>query len=134
MHDSYAAGRQTYALTSYFDDSGSEDNSAMTTLGGLVMSREAFLDFDKKWSRVLESYRISQPLKMTAFVRPYGKHIGMFHEMKLALFREISTVINDHKLYSLSVSVSQEDFDAELSVEVRRGLIGPYGLAFEVDP
>jgi hypothetical protein len=47
---------------------------------------------------------------MTDFVRPHGKHIGMYREMKLALFKGIAALINDHKVYSLSVAIPQADF------------------------
>ena len=67
---------------------------------------------------------------MTDFVRPFGKHVGMFPEMKIALFRDVAELINGHKLYSLSVSVRKEDFDSVLSDDVRKRLIGPYGMAF----
>ena len=42
-----------------------------------------FLDFNNKWEKVLNEFRIEPPLHMTEFIRPYGKHIGMYHELKL---------------------------------------------------
>jgi hypothetical protein len=35
-----------------------------------------------------------------------------------------------HKVYSISIAISQSEFDTELSADVRRELIGPYALAF----
>jgi Protein of unknown function (DUF3800) len=130
MHHSYAPGRQTYFLTSYMDDSGSDDLSPVTTIGGPIMSKDAFIDFSPKWSELLHKYRVPQPLHMTDFVRPHGKHIGMHYEIKKSLFRDVSDLINDYKLYSLSVSVLRDDFNEDLPTEVRRLLIGPYGVAF----
>ncbi len=130
MHHSYAPGRQTFALTAYFDDSGSDDLSPVTTIGGPVMSKDAFIDFGVAWEKLLDHYRIPQPLHMTDFVRPHGKHVGIYHELKLSLFGEIAELINGHKLYSVSVAVGQDDFNSGLSDEVRKHLIGPYGMAF----
>jgi len=130
LHHSYNPANKTFALTAYIDDSGSDDESALTALGGVIMSRGAFKDFSKKWSKFLKSYRVPEPLHMTDFVRPHGKHIGMHREMKLALFRDAAKVINDHKIYSVSVSVSKADFDSVLSAQVRHDVIGPYAMAF----
>ena len=130
MHHSYLPGNKAFSLSAYFDDSGSDDLSPMTTLGGPIMSRDAFIEFSDKWGRLLHSHRIPQPLKMTDFVRPYGRHIGMGAEMKLALFADVSRLINKFKLLSMSVSVDSADYNPHLSEQARRAVIGPYGLAF----
>ena len=117
-------------LTSYYDDSGSDDLSPVTAIGGPVMLKEACIAFNTVWLKLLEQYRVFGPLHMTDFVRPYGKHIGMHFELKLALFSEIARLINEHKVYSVSVGIPQPDFRAAMPEEVRKELIGPYALAF----
>ena len=47
---------------------------------------------------------------MVDFVRPNGKHIGIGEEMKLSLFADMAKLINSHKLYSLLIAISQEEF------------------------
>jgi hypothetical protein len=130
MHHSYAPGRMIYALTSYLDDSGSDDLSPLTTIGGPVMSRVAFCEFNGQWGPLLKRHRISWPVKMTDFVRPHGRYAGMYPELKMAFLREASKLINEHKLYSIAVEVAGPEFDAQLSEGVRKNLIGPYALAF----
>lgn len=130
MHHSDSPDRTTMALTSYYDDSGSDDSSPITAIGGPVMSREDFLSFDNKWSALLHRHRIPPPLHMTDFVRPHGKHIGLHKEMKLDLFAEAVGIINDHKLFSVSVGIPQLDFKLTLPKDARKQLLSPYTLAF----
>jgi hypothetical protein len=120
-------------LTSYYDDSydsGSVDPSAIAVLGGPVMSKERLEAFDKAWTPLLESYRIFGPLHMADFVRPHGQHIGMYKEMKLSLFAKLVELINQHKLFSVSISLPQTDFMELIPEQARKELIGPYAFAF----
>jgi hypothetical protein len=88
------------------------------------MTRIQSKAFAERWTKMLERYRIEPPLHMTEFSR--GKYAGWYPEMKRAVFLDASKLINEHKLYSLSVAISQEDFKSELTEEVRKVLIGPY--------
>jgi hypothetical protein len=117
-------------LTAYLDDSGSDRDSAVVTIGGPVFSRIQFREFSKKWAVLLDKFRIPQPLHMKDFVRPHGKHIGIGEEMKVALFANLCKLINSHKLYSLSISIPQQAFAARLAPDVQKNLIGPYAFAF----
>jgi len=117
-------------LTSYFDDSGSDQLSPITAIGDPTMSKEHFVDFDREWQKILYQYRIPSPLHMTDFVRPYGKHIGMRYEMKLALFSALVAAVNKHKLWSVSVAIPQSEFQFSMTADVRKELIGPYAFAF----
>jgi hypothetical protein len=68
-------------------------------------------------------------LHMSDFVG-HGKYAGLYPELKRNLFLAVAKLINEHKLYSVSISVSQTDFGKMLSREVRKTLIGPYAFAF----
>lgn len=121
-------------LTCYLDDAGSDAGSAVVTCGGPVMSRADFKAFSKRWAKMYErnqfaGYSLQQPLHMVDFVGT-GKHAGLYPEFKRHLFLDVAKLINEHKLYSLSVAVSQTDFYNELSGDVRRNLMGPYAFAF----
>jgi hypothetical protein len=130
MHHSESPTHLTLALTSYLDDSVSDEASNITAIGGPVMSKDEFLAFSPAWNEMLRLHRIPVPLHMTDFVRPHGKHAGMQSEMKLALFTEAARLINTHKLYSFAVTVPQVDFKRLLSPEVCKTVAGPYALAF----
>ena len=130
MHHSDSPNRATMALTSYFDDSGSDDSSPITVIGGPVMSRNEFIAFARRWSQLLDLHRVPPPLHMADFVRPYGKHIGMHKEMKIALFSEAVSLINSHKSFGISVGIPQPDFKLTLPTNVSKELLSPYALAF----
>jgi len=117
-------------LTHYCDDSGTNDPSPVTAIGGPVMSKQSFKSFDGLWAKLLDSYGIFGPLHMRDFVRPHGRHIGIYPEMKLALFSAVAKLINQHKFYSAFVGIPQPDFRGLMPEEARKELIGPYALAF----
>jgi hypothetical protein len=114
-------------FVSCLDDSISENS---VTIGGPVFSRIQLNAFSKRWSKLLHRYRIPEPLHMVDFVRPHGKHIGVHREMKESLFRDASALINGHKLYSLSISIPQQEFRSFLPEEISKAIAGPYAFAF----
>ncbi len=130
MHPTESDGELVVGLTSYLDDSGSDDNSPITVIGGPVFSRIQFNAFSKRWDKLLKKYPIPQPLHMTDFVRPYGKYAGMYPEIKRNLFGSVAKLINEHKLYSLSIAVPQVDFRQLLQGDLCKLVAGPYALAF----
>jgi hypothetical protein len=91
-------GRWGLTFTAYFDDSVSDDQrSAATIIAGPVFEKDGLIALDAQWKRILKNYRIESPLHMVDFVRPHGKHSSMYREMKIALFSELATVINQKK-------------------------------------
>ena len=129
-HSENERDRISIALTSYYDDSGTDGPSPIAAIGGPAMMRESFVHFDGVWRRMLRDYRIESPLHMKDFVRPYGKHVGMHYEMKLALFSEAADIINKHKNFSVSICVPQDDFRSAVPADVAKELMSPYGFAF----
>ena len=129
MHHSYLPNRATMALTAYYDDSGSDAASPITVIGGPVMSHEAFLEFEDKWSQLLDSYGIPHPLHMKDFSQ-HGKHAGLSTEVKRELFGKVARLINDLKLFSTSIGVPQPEFNSALPQKYRGKRLGPYVLAF----
>lgn len=129
-HSCFTSSRRVLLFKSYLDDSGTEELSPSTVIGGPVLTLFQLPEFNKSWKEMLRYHHIPPPLHMVDFVRPYGKHIGMHREMKIALFNAVAKTINEHKSYSISVSVPQVDFRERLSPEVCKTVIGPYALAF----
>lgn len=74
-------------------------------------------------------YDLRPPLHMSDFTR-MGEYAGLYPEFKRALFADVSKLINEHKVYSISIAISQTEFATELPAQIRRDLIGPYALAF----
>jgi len=125
LHHSEDRNRRVVGLTSYLDDSGTHDGSAVVVIGGPVMSRIQFKAFCRRWKALLHKYRIPEPLHMKDF-----SSLGLYPEMRVAFLRAASKLINEHKLYSLSVAIPEDDFKDQLSKDVQKNLIGPYALAF----
>ena len=93
------------------------------------MSRIDSKAFAGRWARMLARYKIVPPLHMADFFG-WGKYSTWYPEIKRALFWDVSTRINEHKLYSVSIAISQTAFMEELSLHVRNNLITPYAFAF----
>lgn len=117
-------------LTSYYDDSGTDDLSPLTVIGGPTMPKDMADGLTDAWPNLLHLYRIENQLHMTDFVRPHGKNIGMHYEMKIAFFSEVARTINEHKQYSLSIVVPQADFKSLVPALARKEFMGPYAFAF----
>lgn len=113
----------------YVDDSGTHEQSDIVVLGGIVLDRASFIRFNDKWRPMLRRYCIDT-LHMTDFVRPYGKHIGMYQELKIALFTEAVAIINACKLFSISVKVSHAPYRDSVPIEIYREHVAPYTSAF----
>jgi hypothetical protein len=136
LHHSEEGDRLVFVLglTCYLDDSGSDNESPLVTCGGLLMTRIQFKAFSGRWAKMYQrdqfsGYSLKPPLHMKDFTG-MGKYAGLPVEFKRAIFRDVAKLINDHKLYSISVAVSQIDFARELTEDVRKTLIGPYAFAF----
>jgi hypothetical protein len=129
LHHSDSDDNFVLGLTSYFDDSGSDDGSPLVTIGGPVITRIQFKEFGPRWTKILKQCEVDGPLHMTDFVYP-GKYCAWPAEFKRHLFLKVAKVINDHKFYSVAVMVSRDDFNSELSQEVKNNLIGPYAFTF----
>jgi hypothetical protein len=120
--------KRALAVTCYCDDGGSEDH-AVALIGGLVMNRDRFLRLDKRWQAMLHEHRI-QSVHMNDFVRPNGRHVGMHHEMKLALFTSVARLIRSSRVYSIVMGVPLKDFRALVPAELSTGLMRPHSMAY----
>lgn len=129
MHHSDDPTRLSSAVTCYCDDSGSHEEAAIAVVGGILMNKGSFVDFDLNWRDVLREFRIDG-IHMKDFVRPYGKHITMKREMKIALFTSAVRAILTHRIYTFSVSVPQTDYKALLAKTIYREVMGAYTMAF----
>ena len=111
------------------DDSGTHEQSDIVVLGAILLDRNVFIRLDKKWRAMLHRYRIDS-LHLTDFVRPYGKHVGMLPELKIALFTEAVAIINARKIMSISVAVNHAPYRDSVPVPVYREAVSPYASAF----
>jgi hypothetical protein len=131
MQQSNDPKRKAFVMaTCYLDDSINEssDPSPATLIGGLLLDRASFIRLDSRWRKMLREHRI-ESMHMTDFVRPHGKHVGKPREMKIALFRDATEIINSVKDYSISVSVLRSEYDQVFHSSGGK-MLGPYTIAF----
>lgn len=129
LHHSDDPEKRSADVTCYLDDSGIEPDQKVAVIGGLVMRWEDFFRLDAQWKRVLKRYSL-ESIHMVDFVRPNGKHCGMFPEIKKALFRELAEIIASRRDWGISVSVTHTEFVTAFSVPKVREVMDPYALAF----
>jgi len=129
MHHSTDPKRRAVALAHYIDDSGTHEDSKLVVMGGPVFLQKHFFEFHYEWDRILQRHGIKVPLHMLEF-NQYGSlgHLGT--EERRALFQDAVNLINERKLYSLTVEVDNLDFQRFFPAKKYRGLIGPAPLAF----
>ncbi|MHB8069408.1 MAG: DUF3800 domain-containing protein [Desulfobaccales bacterium] len=127
MHHSDDSDRQTFAVTCYLDESGTDDQNPQAVIGGLLMNRYNFISFGRFWSDILSYYKIEAPLHMKEFGRPHGRLAHITNEVRWLLFNEISVLIKSHKIYSLAATINQEQFKKYYS-EIEN--ISVYGMCF----
>lgn len=121
--------QQAMVATCYLDDSGIEETAPVTVLAGCVLGKDAFLALSAQWSAMLRKFRINS-LHMKDFIRPHGKHCGMFREMKIALFTEAIQIINKRKTYSICTHLQNLVFRELYTNEGINPPLSPYALAF----
>ncbi len=129
MHHSTDPDRGAIALAHYIDDSGTHDDSTLVIMGGPVFLQQHFFEFHYEWSRILARHGIKKPLHMVEF-NQYGYlgHLGP--EERRALFQDLVYLINQRKVYSLTVEVDNLDFQRFFPTKRYKGLIGAASLAF----
>lgn len=127
MHGSDGQYKRMMAATCYLDDSGTEDRTVL--LGGCIMGKDSFIRLEKRWLKLLSEFRI-ESLHMTDFVRPHGQHIGMYPELKVALFTRAAKLIKSLAEYSVSVDVPLDIYRRLFSKEFQRNALSPYAMAF----
>jgi|SRR5665213_229672 len=130
MHQLSDSRCKALIFTCYMDDSGTDNQTAIALIGGSVFDRVGFLRLDTRWKKMLVEHRI-ESLHMQDFVRPYGKHVGMFKEMKIALFRQAVKIVTQLRQYSISVAVDSSEHKDCFPEDVRK-VLGSYAIAFNM--
>lgn len=125
MHHSDDPDRRAAVVSCYLDESGTDDLSPVAAVGGLLLNKSNFFWFDVEWSKVLAKHNVTPPLHMKTFPR------NMPEDKRRALFSDVSRVINDHKVVSLTATLSSGQFDVNFSTLFdKKDVIGIYGMCF----
>ena len=122
MQQSDDPRRRGMALTCYCDDSGSHEEAKRAVVGGIVLTKDRFMDLCARWETILKEFKLEK-IHMRQL-----KNVPS--DMRKGLFVSVAKAINECKIYSVSASIPQAEFNALLSVGARREFMGPYALAF----
>ena len=98
-------------LTCYIDESGTDSNSAIAVVGGLVLDQSQFFWIDVEWRKCLAKHRIPWPLHMKEF-GPHGKLKDVNSEQRRSLFTDINKIISDNKTFSIASVLTAEQYRA----------------------
>jgi hypothetical protein len=130
LHKKDTAEMETAAVRLYMDESGGTDpNTPHAVVGAFLIQRSRFLTFEGRWERMLARHGINPPLHMKEFGRPHGRFASMPDECRNELMIDAVSLIETYKVGSLSVSLSNQDFERLVTEEVRN-LFGVYAMCF----
>jgi hypothetical protein len=130
MHNSDNPDLETAAVRLYLDESGGDDpGTPHVVIGGMLINRRRFEQFENAWDAMLENHGIVPPLHMKEFGRPDGRFANMSDCCRRELFLEVADVVNSHKIGSLSASLGNEEYRQYFSQEARTKF-NVYGMCF----
>jgi hypothetical protein len=93
----------------YIDESGTDSNLPIAVLAGLVLDDPGYFWLDVEWSQILRRHRIEHPIHMREFT-PNGLFKALTHDARRALFTELVSAINQHKLMSLGATITAAQY------------------------
>ncbi len=112
-------------IAGYFDESGTHDGSAVTTVGGFVSTSEDWARFDRAWSEILSRWGVSR-LHMKHLAHFRGEYSEWDEPTRLGFLQSAMECIHTHCRYGCAVSVVYQ-VDGLLQVDAR--LPNAYSLA-----
>jgi hypothetical protein len=131
MHNSDAEEIQTAAVRLYLDESGTSDPGTPTAVvGGMIINRSHYDHFEPTWFDILKRHDVNPPVHMKEF-GPNGKLGWLCVKQRRELFAELVTLINSHKIFSISATLSNSEYEENCPPELREEL-GVYGMCFNL--
>lgn len=107
--------RQRSPITLYLDESGTDQESAATLIGGIYFRNVDRSAFRNDWrNEVLKRHRIVGPLHMKEFHRG-GKLAQIKGQQRTELFRDVVKVIKRYRCASFSSPILAADYDTHLA-------------------
>ena len=121
--------RAASALAHYVDDSGTHGTSKFALMGGPVFVRDRIFLFHNSWEKTLALHKVSGPIHMIEFGQK--DRLGyLTHDERRALFQDLVYLINNEKVYSLTVSVDNLEFQDFFPPSKYKNSFGVAPLAF----
>jgi Protein of unknown function (DUF3800) len=96
-------------FTCFLDESGTDNNSEVAVVGGLVLDITQLYWFDQEWLKVLAAHKIDPPLHMCEFGE--GRRLGHLRsEARRALFVDVVKTINSNKSFSIAAWITSDEY------------------------
>ena len=96
-------------ITCYLDESGTDNDSCVAVVGGLLLDCSGFSWLDADWKKALLRHRITPPIHMREFT-PRGRFASVNACRRHALFSELVGPVNDHKTGSIGAILTAEKY------------------------
>jgi hypothetical protein len=97
------------SLTFYADESGTDSNSAVAVVGGLLLSPKGYFWLNMEWRHVQEKYGISTPIHMREFGS--DRALGTVPAAaRRCLLAELVRVINENKVASVAATLDSSAY------------------------
>ena len=131
MHNSNAPEKETAAIRLYLDESGGDDpNTPHAVIGGMLIEGSRFETFENEWDAMLDDHGITPPLHMKEFGRPNGRFAKMSDCCRRELFLEAATLIDSHRIGTISASISNKEYQEILKTPIIGNTFSVYGMCF----
>jgi hypothetical protein len=131
MHGSDDPTRETAFVRLYLDESGNGSPATPhAVVAGILTNKNGFEAFEKYWAAILAKHRISFPIHMKEF-GPHGCFASLSSESRKLLFGDLTRVIDTYRLFTISASLSNDEFKAHITPDVRK-VFGVYGMCFNL--
>jgi len=128
MHKVDTPQTETAAVRIYLDESGTADpNTPQAVVGGLIINSSHYFPFEDAWGKMLNKHGIPAPLHMNEFGK-HGKCAGISVSARENLFRDVTGLINGHKICSITAAVTNSEFEA--LAEPMRKVTSVYAMCF----
>jgi hypothetical protein len=113
-------------ITCYVDESGTDSNSPIAVVGGLLLDCSGCGWLPLEWHRILDRHGIPSPIHMREFA-PNQRFGSVTHDVRRKLFAELAWVINDNKIASIGATLAS-DIYCQIFQGVSR--VSMYGASF----
>jgi hypothetical protein len=128
MQHSESPTRRALAVGCYLDESATDGGTPTAVVGGLLINKPDYLNFDAQWQNLLDDCRLRPALHIKDFGR-HGRFSAMAPTQIRAILSRAITIIQEHRIYSLSATLRHEDY-LQIFSEGTRKTHSPYEFCF----
>jgi hypothetical protein len=122
-------------LQAFLDDSGTHQNSLITSIGGFVGARQDWASLTVQWSQFMQENLGQHGITcfhMTDCVSGFGEFSGLAREIRVWIVNELSNIIAAHPgIRGIWSAVVVEDWDDVATGKFKQDYPKPHDLCFD---